>query len=700
MQISGMVLSMDNIKLSIFEGIIVKHVRCHRKKVVGLPLFEAEKVVLHLAPARWLKGESALKGARIINGTVRLLFNSLDNKDAPDSNMVVIEKVSAVVEFDFPRLIRVVDFSAELLGAQIRGRGDLILNGEPAPERAASDQAAVKTAKLGNGIGEAEMNMYVKELLRCSKGILESNAVHADVDFSIDPVNIRQMAVQLKVVGRNISVERLPAGVWVAKIGLKGKTGKATVNIKNCSIQRVWTEKAFFLFHFDEEMLRLKNLDAVIGQDSWRGPLKGSMNYHFGTRRYDGRISCGFAPQAFLALLRAHDLPHASYVESFEFDQDMPALTADFKGTVDDHPCFQLAGAVEASDFSYNGVSNVLMNSALLIDISETNETVTLSPCCVVRKEGSVKGGVNINLESEMVDFEALSSADPKAVAKMIGPFMEELIEDFRFEGPVKIMASGTVGYEDDENDDIDVAIEGNQVGWKMLLADQCSMSLRVLSDDVELTDIQCSVYGGNVEGSVLLYPVLDITNTRYEIQAKGDNVDFGLLMHAVAKNGGGGYYGKVSAKCDLEGYAGDGAGKTASGQGQINISDGRLFQIPLLGDLSGILTSIIPGASVLLCRTDAKASVVIRDGKIHSDEILIEGDIFSLNAKGDCYFDERLDFNVQFKLLRKHSLAGGVVQIVTLPVTKMLEFFLSGTLDSPRWRPIRLPKEMFLIFR
>jgi len=130
-----------------------------------------------------------------------------------------------------------------------------------------------------------------------------------------------------------------------------------------------------------------------------------------------------------------------------------------------------------------------------------------------------------------------------------------------------------------------------------------------------------------------------------------------------------------------------------------MNITEGRIFQIPLFGGLSDFLTRVIPGMSVLLRQTDVQASFVIADGKIHSDEILIEGDIFSLVGQGDYYLDGTLDFTVQVKLLRKHTLAADVFRFVTHPVSKMLEFHLGGTLDSPRWRPVHIPKEVFLMF-
>ena len=79
--------------------------------------------------------------------------------------------------------------------------------------------------------------------------------------------------------------------------------------------------------------------------------------------------------------------------------------------------------------------------------------------------------------------------------------------------------------------------------------------------------------------------------------------------------------------------------------------------------------------------------------------DIVIEGEVITLTGTGDYYWNGDLDFAVQVKLLKKNTLLGGILQLAMMPVTKMLEFRLTGTFKDPRWRPAYLPKEMFFIF-
>ncbi|MFC1461191.1 AsmA-like C-terminal region-containing protein [Verrucomicrobiota bacterium] len=341
----------------------------------------------------------------------------------------------------------------------------------------------------------------------------------------------------------------------------------------------------------------------------------------------------------------------------------------------------------------------MLINTGFSVDLSETNKLMRLDKLSLVRKEGRVQGGCEVNFVSQTVDFDAISTADPRSVAQMIGPFMKELVCRFRVEGPVNAMGSGIVGYIDQEKNDVDVFIESQKLGWQKFLFDRCSLHVRVIGADADLNDIEGVIYGGRASGSASIYHVLGATNMRYEVDGEVKDVDFGVLMHTVTGGRSDLYRGKCSGGIYVEGYAGDGQGKTAVGHGDIDVADGRIFQVPIFGGLSDMLTKVVPGLSILLRQTDAKASVVIRDGKIHSDGIFVEGDVLSLRGEGNYSLDGKLDFGVQVTFLRKHTFVGEVVRIVTLPVSKILEFHLGGTIKAPRWRPVFLPKEMFFIF-
>jgi len=245
----------------------------------------------------------------------------------------------------------------------------------------------------------------------------------------------------------------------------------------------------------------------------------------------------------------------------------------------------------------------------------------------------------------------------------------------------------------------MDIEVDAQRAGWKPLLTDRCTLSLRVVEDTAYINDVQADFCRGFVSGSGTVYPVSNATNMRYHLQGDVSNVDFQLLTRNLTGQTANQYIGYLSAQLELDGFLDDPGGQTATGQGWIKIGGGRLFQIPLFGELSEFLGHIVPGLSLIMRQTDARASFVIKDGKLHSDNMVIEGEVITLTGEGDYHWNGDLDFAVQVKLLKQNTLLGGILQIALTPITKMLEFRLTGTFKDPHWRPAYLPKEMFFIF-
>ena len=164
-----------------------------------------------------------------------------------------------------------------------------------------------------------------------------------------------------------------------------------------------------------------------------------------------------------------------------------------------------------------------------------------------------------------------------------------------------------------------------------------------------------------------------------------------------MRKVGGDPYTGELSVNAVVSGILGSGTCHTVTGSGKITVHQGHLFQIRLLGGLSQLLSRIYPGLG-FAAQTDFTAPVTIGNCRVHTDNASLEGAVVSVSGQGDYYFNEKLNVNVQVQLLRAGVVAS-VIRAVTFPVTKLLEFNLGGTLKEPHWRPVNLPKELFLIF-
>ena len=229
------------------------------------------------------------------------------------------------------------------------------------------------------------------------------------------------------------------------------------------------------------------------------------------------------------------------------------------------------------------------------------------------------------------------------------------------------------------------------------MLSDTAAFRVRALDKRLEFTDIQASLYGGQLTGRMAFYPLTDPERLRYDAAGQFRDLRFEKLIAGLARVEEKPYHGNVSGDFKVEGRTGKGRGRTARGEGWITIKEGELFQIPLMGDLSRWLARLYPGLG-FATQTDFKTDYVLKDGRFHTDEAVLQGSVLSLKAKGNYRLNRRLDMVVQVQLMRE-GLVAEAVRLATLPLTKLLEFKLSGSVANPKWRPTNLPKEMFLIF-
>lgn len=711
LQFSGLVITLEKVKLGIFEGIIATHVRCYRKGDIGVPLLEAEKIVLRLQPLAWLKGRNGVSGALIKNGVASVPIQSATTNDvAPQTERFVLQVLFARVAWDASSAsgasgaegatrLRVEECAARMPGIKLTGRGELVLPREGIMAIRPSATNATPSA-AGN---DEKRKVRLVELLtawgRCGMSTNGSGVVNVDVTCFLNPADMNALDVQVQADARRTCFRKTVLGAWCLKLSMKGASGEGVLDLKDADIEGAHVAQGNGRFRFNEQNLSLQSLDATVGNNHWRGPLHLSGVYDWKTRQYQGAITTAFNPNALLPLLYALNLPQASVIKWFQFEDQPPVAKANFKFGVGTNWLFHLTGHAQGDNCQYNGVTNLLMKSDLVIDFSSTNASLVLAPLLAVREEGTVQGRTRLDFNQETVSFDGLSTADPKAVAKMLAPFIANVVGFFRFEGPTKVAAWGTAGYTDVVHNDMDIEVEAQRAGWKPFLTDRCSLSLRVVEDTAYVNDVQADFCRGRVSGSGTVYPVLNATNLRYHLQGDVREVNFQMLTRNLTGQAADQYRGYLSGQLELDDFVDDPGGQTAVGQGWIKIDGGRLFQIPLFGGLSEFLGRIVPGLSLLMRQTDARASFVIKDGKLNSDNIVIEGEVITLTGKGDYYWNGDLDFAVQVKLLKQNTLVGGILQIAMAPVTKMLEFRLTGTVKDPHWYPAYLPKEMFFIF-
>ena len=124
------------------------------------------------------------------------------------------------------------------------------------------------------------------------------------------------------------------------------------------------------------------------------------------------------------------------------------------------------------------------------------------------------------------------------------------------------------------------------------------------------------------------------------------------------------------------------------NGEGHISVVDGQVMRMKGFRGLLALLAEKIPGVSWFTDSTRASCDYTIENGVVKSDNIYIEGSVFSIKMYGS--FDAVngvLDFTARVQFVQKDSIFGKILHPITWPFTKLLlEFRLAGTADDPEW--------------
>lgn len=354
-------------------------------------------------------------------------------------------------------------------------------------------------------------------------------------------------------------------------------------------------------------------------------------------------------------------------------------IEADDTGTV------VVRGPCEATDFDLHGVA-VDKASALL---GFSNNVVRLRRSLVEKGDTVARGDVEIDLDRQTVRFAAESTLQLAESGGLLGPEVKELLDMFRFEGRTTVRAEGTLDVCSFALNDITAHLDADRAGMGPWLADWIAGDIRVKGYGVEVSNLEADIYGGHVRGGMRFYPVLSDSNWRYEMALDGEDVEFGQFLDATFEMGTNSVRGRLTGGGTLSGYIGDRWAETMAGKGKAKLKDGWLFQVPVFNGLTSVLQLVLPDFS-FFAQTDASAKYDIRDGRVWVDDATIEGSLFSVAGKGSYGLDNTLDFDVEVQLLRGGFFAR-LVRLVTLPVTHMLKFTVTGPLEDAQWRPTNL---------
>lgn len=641
------------------------------------------------AQGRWVLGPEGGPGwnARRVADTLRAV------QRAPRALAEGVNLLNAMQGHARIRLIG--SFDATPTGAVATARlegGPFALHGAPFDHITASLQLERQTltltnARLRTATGLAELS--------ASMDFATSNCA-AQITCDLPPAHLRSLlfkpyrdALSTMAVESDGELD-FHARVGPAPWGRLRPTFRADAAFSRLRIRGVPFADGAASLRGTDDGFEARDARTRFGAEGERGAGHGAFTWHSARRHLEGELHMEVDPTDLVPLLTSNQ---TRLVQRFTFPSTRPR----FDGTFSVSPGrtnLHVAGRLAADGFTYRGVEVSAMTATLRF---ETN-ALTLAPWHFSRPEGVTDGSLTIDLKHNLIDVALDSTMNPVAIAGLVGPRLYAAVSHWRFDGPTQLRARGRIDATPGETrTDLVLDATGENMGRGRWVSETAQFTVHALGGSYTVTNLAGRAYGGAFAGQVAVEPLPAGPDHRYVVRATLTNAELaGITAHRL-RGDEPPPSGRVSLDLQITGLVTDAFGPATRGSGTLAVEDGALFRLPLLGGLSDLLSRMVPGLG-FAAQTDLTCSFIIADGAIFTDDLMLAGDVISMRADGEIEFDGRVDCRVEVQLLRRGPLAA-ILRFITLPVTKLLEFQLSGTLDEPKWRPVNLPKELFLIF-
>jgi hypothetical protein len=319
-------------------------------------------------------------------------------------------------------------------------------------------------------------------------------------------------------------------------------------------------------------------------------------------------------------------------------------------------------------------------------DLSFADRALTFSNIRAVRPEGTATGAFTYDFGRNQVRLDGIrSTMNPFNVLQWADPRVAKETTPYRFKAPPEVTAGGTVELKDPTQTRIwanFTAAQGLDYDLleRTLSFGRTTGSLEFAGRSITVKIPSAALYGGKVALDALITTGDPGAAQRVGVKLEGVNFEALTKLYFDYDNS----QGVVGGRYDFTFVPGQPL--AMRGSGSLLVQEGNVFAIPVLGPLSVVLDSIVPGTGYQTAR-EAKCNFKVAEGVISTDNLNVVGRGFSMIGQGKIfYLEDRMDFGVRIN-------AQGVPGLLLYPVSKLFEYVSDGKFSEPQWRPRVLPK-------
>jgi len=311
-----------------------------------------------------------------------------------------------------------------------------------------------------------------------------------------------------------------------------------------------------------------------------------------------------------------------------------------------------------------------------------------------------------LDFNTRLISFKnGFSTADPQAVATAIGPKVAKNMEPYHFLAPPSVLVNGQVPLKDadgirdfDEADLTFEVVDGAPFQCLKFRAQKVTGMIHWLGGQLILTNVAAQCYGGTGYGWASFDFGIPGEGAEFQFAASVSNADLHEVMSDMESSTNH-LRGLLSGEVTVtDGQTRDWQ-TTMDGFGHARVRDGLLWEVPAIRGLSPVLNYLEPGMGNIQA-TAANAKFTMTNGVIHSDSLTVEATAMELRYNGDIYLNGSLNAYVKAYPLGGTPFFGRLINIFTMPFSKLSKCKIDGTLKAPRFVPLNIPSEILHPFR
>ncbi len=415
------------------------------------------------------------------------------------------------------------------------------------------------------------------------------------------------------------------------------------------------------------------------------------------TKKYRWHIRGVLDPEAARPFLTASNAVRGFQIVKLS---EPPALDLDVSGRLYDYDSIAADGNLAVTNFTVRGEHFGDVTTAL----NYTNRMLALlQPLAHTGAQIATADGVTLDFKARMIYFtNVFCIADMQPVARAIGPKTGKLVEPYHFLQLPTARVNGHIPLGDlhggPEMTNVDMrfdVIKGGPFEWLKLKTTNIVGTLYWRGQTLLLTNVAAAFYGGSGTGFADFDFRVPHEGADYHYQVNVTNVSLHLLaadLSTPTNRLEGILAGQlIVTNASTENW------RTLSGHGRVNLSDGLLWDIPIVAILSPVLNTISPGLGNIRA-TEAVGRFVITNGMIFTDSLEIRSTMTRLEYAGTIDLYQNVNAHVTAHLLRDTPVVGSLFSTVLWPVSKLFEYRVTGPLKNPKSEPIYVLPRLLLI--